>query len=127
MNQDVWLAKAERCMSSAQALLELDDPDSACNRAYYAMFNAARAALFAAGETELAMAKTHNGLVSAFGQHIAKSGKVAPELGRVFAQEGHRRLLSDYHGDGLSAEEADEAIRNAARFVAAVKAWLAAL
>lgn len=118
------MAKAQRCLSSAQALRELGDPDSACNRAYYAMFNAARAALFATGETELAMAKTHNGLVSAFGMHIAKSGKVAPELGRAFAQEGHRRLLSDYHGDGVSVDEADESISNAARFVAAVNDWL---
>ena len=125
MSNQVWLAKADRCVSSAQALFDIGDPDAACNRAYYAMFNAARAALLVAGTTELAMSKTHNGLIAAFGLHIAKPGKVSSELGRIFAQEGHRRLLSDYHGDGVSMEEAGEAIRNATRFLAAVKEWIA--
>ena len=38
------LAKAERACASARVLLELNDTDGACNRAYYAMFDAARAA-----------------------------------------------------------------------------------
>ena len=39
------LAKAERALASAKALLEIGDDDGAANRAYYAMFDAARAAL----------------------------------------------------------------------------------
>lgn len=38
------MAKARRARDSAQALLDLGDVDGACNRAYYAMFDAARAA-----------------------------------------------------------------------------------
>ncbi len=43
------MAKAERACSSARALLDLGDVDGACNRAYYAMFDVARAALLASG------------------------------------------------------------------------------
>ncbi|MCX7662789.1 MAG: HEPN domain-containing protein [Tepidimonas fonticaldi] len=45
MNATDLLAKAEVAAASAQALLERGDPDGAVNRAYYAMFDAARAML----------------------------------------------------------------------------------
>jgi uncharacterized protein (UPF0332 family) len=41
------MAKAMQAAESAQALLDREDADGACNRAYYAMFEAARAALLA--------------------------------------------------------------------------------
>jgi uncharacterized protein (UPF0332 family) len=41
--------KAVRACISARVLLDLGDVDGACNRAYYAMFDAARAALLASG------------------------------------------------------------------------------
>lgn len=44
-----FMAKAERAAESAKLLLEAGDADGACNRAYYAMYDAARAALLAAG------------------------------------------------------------------------------
>ena len=46
------LDKAERALASAQVLLDIGDVDGACNRAYYAMFDAARAAL-QAGNAQL--------------------------------------------------------------------------
>ena len=42
---DVLMKKAVRACASARVLLDLGDVDGACNRAYYAMFDAARAAL----------------------------------------------------------------------------------
>ena len=44
-----YLAKAERCLTSARTLLGLADLEGAVNRAYYAMFDAAHAALWAVG------------------------------------------------------------------------------
>jgi uncharacterized protein (UPF0332 family) len=41
------MAKAVRACESARVLLGLGDVDGAANRAYYAMFDAARAALIA--------------------------------------------------------------------------------
>lgn len=43
------MAKADIACSSARALLDIGDVDCAANRAYYAMFDAARAALLASG------------------------------------------------------------------------------
>nr|WP_281799719.1 HEPN domain-containing protein [Methylocystis echinoides] len=41
------MKKAKRALSAARLLLTAGDGDGACNRAYYAMFDAAHAALFA--------------------------------------------------------------------------------
>ena len=41
------MAKASRACVSARLLLDAGDVDGACNRAYYAMFDAACAALLA--------------------------------------------------------------------------------
>ncbi len=70
------MAKADRACASARALLDLGDVDGACNRAYYAMFDAARAALLASGASVTAdTGKTHSGLIKAFGDHLIKQGR----------------------------------------------------
>jgi uncharacterized protein (UPF0332 family) len=120
VNPDIWLAKAERNMKTARLSLADGDPDSACNRAYYCMFNAARAALLLVDQPERAMGKTHNGLVASFAEHLVKPGHIAKEHGRNFALESKRRLLSDYEGQALTAEDAESAIANATAFAAAV-------
>ena len=91
MSPDIWLAKAERNLKTAQLILADGDPDSACNRAYYCMFHAARAALLLVGEAERAMGKTHSGMVSAVGEYLVKPGHVAAEHGRNMARESNRR------------------------------------
>jgi uncharacterized protein (UPF0332 family) len=45
MNACEWLQKAERALVSARLLLADGDSEGACNRAYYAMFESAQAAL----------------------------------------------------------------------------------
>jgi hypothetical protein len=50
--------------ASAKMLLDSGDTDGACNRAYYAMFDAARAALLASkAPVTPEIAKTHSGLL----------------------------------------------------------------
>lgn len=53
MNQSELMAKARRAVLSAKVLLDVGDADGACNRAYYAMFDAARAAPTCARVTPL--------------------------------------------------------------------------
>ncbi len=118
MNIDAQLQKAERCLRTAALAFADDDPGAACNRAYYAMFNAGRAALLVVGQPKLAMAKTHSGLVSAFGEHLVS------DLGRLLALESKRRIVSDYDGDPLSAESAADSIANATHFVSAIEKWI---
>ncbi|WP_449370210.1 HEPN domain-containing protein [Thiomonas sp.] len=59
------MAKADMACSSARVLLDLGDVDGAANRAYYAMFDAARAALLASGApVEPDIGRTHKRKVS---------------------------------------------------------------
>jgi uncharacterized protein (UPF0332 family) len=116
----LWLAKAERSLKTASLVLADGDADGACNRAYYAMFNAARAALIAIGQDQPAMAKTHSGLIAAFGEYLVKAGYISFTQGRALAAESKRRMVGDYQGGGLSGEDANDAIANATHFLSAV-------
>ena len=127
MSHIVWLKKAVQSLKTAKANLTIGDPDAACNRAYYAIYYAARASLIAAGHEQLAMAKTHSGLISAFHEKLIKSGLIAQDNGRALGIESNRRLISDYEGAQLSVDEAEQAIANATKFLTAVEEWLAGL
>ena len=124
MKVDLWMGNAARCLKSAATLLADDDTNSACNRAYYAMHYAARAALIAKGEGRLAMAKTHQGLISGFSQHLIKSGALDIKLAGLLPLEANRRLVSDYQGDPLDAADAEASLCNAQVFVTAIAEWL---
>jgi uncharacterized protein (UPF0332 family) len=93
------LEKAERALSAARILLNADNPEGACNRAYYAMFDAAHAALLAAklGIADTSI-KTHSGLIGAFGKHLVQAGLICVEHGRSFNQVHGLRQLADYTG-----------------------------
>lgn len=62
-------AKAVVAGKSARLLLEAGDTNGAVNRAFFAMFDGARAAL-AVVDPELAKAKTHATIIQRFGQHV---------------------------------------------------------
>ncbi|OYY22159.1 MAG: hypothetical protein B7Y68_08890 [Thiotrichales bacterium 35-46-9] len=64
MTIEMLLDKSDRALASAQLLFSAGDYEGACNRAYYAMFDAAKAALIhAQPDDDLSVAKTHNGLI----------------------------------------------------------------
>ena len=70
------------------------DIEEACNRAYYAMFNAAHSALFKAGFGELTAAiKTHSGLLNFFGQQLVGTERIAGEYGRAINRSGRLRTI----------------------------------
>jgi uncharacterized protein (UPF0332 family) len=122
MTPGVYLEKAKRALSAAQILLDADNPEGACNRAYYAMFDAAHAALLAAGvSTGQTSIKTHAGLIGAFGKHLVQSGLIDAAYGRSLNQIHHLRQLADYTGDPVSAADAAWAFEQAQAFVAAIK------
>ncbi len=116
------MAKAVQAATSAKVLLDTGDADGACNRAYYAMFDAARAALLASSvPVEPEIAKTHNGLISAFSLHLVKPGRVPVELGKALNKTGELRLIADYKGDPIDMENAAWAVRQAQTFVQAMQ------
>lgn len=117
-----YMRKAETALSSARRNLEARDGDGACDRAYYAMFNAAHAALFALGVEGLTKPiKTHNGLVAKFGQEVVVAGHLRADHGRDLNNVQKFRLVADYSADSVDLADAAWSIERAEAFVAAVK------
>jgi uncharacterized protein (UPF0332 family) len=115
------MAKASRALASAKLLLDSGDVDGACNRAYYAMFDAARAALLKVNApVPSEIARTHGGLITAFSLHVVKPGLIAVEHGRSLNKVEDLRLIADYKGDPVTLENAAWALAQAEKFLAAV-------
>ena len=111
-------AKAGTALDSATLLLNSGDCDGACNRAYYAMFDAARAALLASNSVnDLTLVRTHSGLISSFSLHLVKTGKVAIELGKTLNKVEDLRLIADYKDDAIAPDDAKWAVEQAHVFV----------
>ncbi len=118
MTAQTLMAKAIQAAASAKVLLDIGDTDGACNRAYYAMFDAARAALLASGApVEREIVRTHNGLISAFSLHRVKTDRVPVELGKALNRAEELRWIADYKGDRVEEEDAAWAVRQEQAFV----------
>lgn len=116
------MAKAFQAASSAKMLLESGDTDGACNRAYYAMFDAARAALLAAdAPIKSEVTRTHGGLITAFSMHLVKTGRVRIELGRALNRAEELRLVADYKNDRIELEDASWAVDQAQIFIRTIQ------
>ena len=122
------IARARRSAASAKLLFDADDLNGACNRAYYAMFDAARAALLAAGEPVNSEAiKTHSGLIAAFSLYVIKPGGIPAQYGRSLRQMDQIRLIADYSDEGVDRERGLSAIEQADQFVEAVSSYVVGL
>ncbi len=114
MNSEDLLHKANTALSSAKLLLESGDADGACNRAYYTMFDAARAALMAFQKSdEVLTIKTHSGLISSFSLQLVKPGLIDIELGKALNKVEDLRLIADYKGDAITLYDAKWAVEQA--------------
>jgi uncharacterized protein (UPF0332 family) len=122
MTADEYMEKAARALTSARLLLDDNDVEGACNRAYYAMFDAAHGALLRSGAlVNPAETKTHSGLIGAFGCHLVKTGRLPAELGRALNEVERVRLLADYTGDRIDHEKANWAVDQSAAFIVAIQ------
>lgn len=116
------MARAESTLSEARILIQAAAVRGACNRAYYAMFYAAHAALFALGIEDLTKPiKTHSGLVARFGQEIILPGHLPRDLGHALSRASEFRLLADYSDETVTLADAASTVERAETFVAAVK------
>ena len=113
------MAKAVQAAASANVLLATGDADGACNRAYYAMFDAARAALLASGAE---VGKTHKGVLNAFSERLVKNGPLPKEMGRLLKHAETFRYVADYEGDQVELSDAQTMVLQADTFVAAMQA-----
>ena len=123
MTPQALMLKADRALESARLLLESGDVEGACNRAYYAMFDSARAALIASSApVESEVARTHSGLIAAFSLHLVKTGVIPVEHGRALNKVEDLRLIADYRGDQVTRDRALWALEQATSFIAAIRA-----
>ena len=116
-------AKAEETLASAQTMLDHGYAGGACNRAYYAMFDAARAALRTRGLGN--RIKSHAGIASLFSLQFVKDGPLPSDLGRIFRSAERARYDADYLDDPVPIDEAKVAVANAKAFLAAIAALIA--
>jgi uncharacterized protein (UPF0332 family) len=116
----LW-AKALAAARSAHWLLERDDTDGAVNRAYYAVFGAARAAL-ATVRSSLATSKRHGTIYRRFERHLVQERSFDPALGRAFlARQRRARQAADYEKERVDVPTARTAVGEMQTFLAAVE------
>ena len=94
-DESTLLKLADENVEAAKLLLQNRFPAIASSRAYYAMFNAAEAMLLS---EDLSFSK-HSAVISAFGQHFAKTGLVPTHLHRAILTAQEDRQAADYGGD----------------------------
>lgn len=113
-----YLEEAEGRIKAARTLLHGEFYSDAVSRAYYSIYNAAKAALHSRNKD----AKTHSGLISLFSQEFVKTGEIEVEAGKAISHVEEQREKADYEPlIHASKEDAEDAIQKAERFPEAVK------
>ena len=108
------LVKAKQSLEAARTLLEREFTGFAASRTYYTMFYIAEA--FLAGEG-LEFSK-HSAVISSFGQHFARTGRVPAEFHKAMIAAFDARNEADYTLiDGVTAQETEELIAKAELFL----------
>jgi uncharacterized protein (UPF0332 family) len=121
--QPLW-AKARQAARSARLLRDAGDLDGAANRAYYAVFAAARAAL-ASARASRAQSKGHGTILRRFEKHLIAERGFDAELGRRFiGRLSHVRWVADYDVAGTDREAVAGAIADADRFLVAIEPFV---
>ena len=123
-----YMRKAERALDEARLLLRDKKTEGACSRAYYAMHDAAHAALLATGhETPDAIIKTHYSLIAEFGKKLVLGGQIDAGFGRAFNKVQDMRQLADYSAEPPPLDGTRSAVEQAEAFVAAIRSLIARL
>jgi hypothetical protein len=87
-----YFERAAECVEDGRILFENSRLAASLNRAYYAMFHAATAALLSKDIRR----RSHHGILSAFGETFVKTGRIDQEFFRFFREAFERRQQSDY-------------------------------
>lgn len=120
-HQEALVAKAHRALASARLALDSGDAEASTNRAYYACFYMAQAALVGVGEEP----KTHSGIHNRFAFHFVLDGAIPSDIARTLPHAAQVRERTDY--DAFSVTDlgaAADLLADAVQFVEAVyKLW----
>lgn len=111
------LKNAKERLEAAKILLKNNKIVDVINRAYYAMFHAARALLILYGEEP----KSHEGTIREFSRIITEEKILDKKYGRYFRKTFEARESGDYRiGVIFEREDAEEIFRIAEEFVKVV-------
>ncbi len=122
ISPEAYMRKAESTLAAALRNLREHDANIACECAYYAMFNAAHAALLALGIEGISTPiKTHNGLVAKFSQEVTLPGHLPRDRGKDLSNVQKFRQVATYSVESVDLADAAWAVEHAELFVAAVK------
>ena len=115
------LEQAERCLKSAETLVEAGDYKGAANRSYYAIFHSMRSVL----ALEKVDFSKHSGVSAYFRKEYIKSGIFDVELSDIIKNAFEVRNDSDYEDYYiLSKEEVLEQIEEAKIFYCKIKEYV---
>lgn len=99
---ETHLRNATESVAAAELLFSKGFVGFAASRAYYAMFYLAEAFLLERGQEFT----KHTGVIGAFGRDLAKHDIVPQRFHRYLIDGQTARLLADYRGESLTADEA---------------------
>jgi uncharacterized protein (UPF0332 family) len=120
-----FLAKAQKLLREAEAVLRIGLGDAAGRTAYLAGFDAAQAFI---SEKTGRTVKTHKGVHTEFQRLTKNDPALSPDL-RVFLSHAYYlKAIADYEtgpGAEVSAEQATQALARAKRFVTRIADLLA--
>lgn len=123
MNEEIQalIGKAKRYLRSAEILRAEEDYDSAASRLYYAMFYCAEALLLSKGFTYT----SHRGVISGFGQHLAKTRELPAEMHQWLREAFDKRQRSDYISvSGIEEHDVRDMERKGGQFIQQTEAFL---
>ncbi len=113
-----YLEEAKEKLDSAKLLLENGYFKDAVSRAYYCMYNAARALLL----TKDLSPKTHKGLISKFGEEFMKMEDDAKNYATILHKAEDLREMADYGVyKEISREMAESVIDDAELFLKKIR------
>lgn len=98
--------------------------DGAASRAYYSMFNVARALLEHEG-LDLEAIKTHATVMRMVSLRLVGTGLIGKELGRAFRRAAETRQTADYDMISVTEAEARDRIASMERLIAVAEPILA--
>lgn len=110
--------KAIEASDDARFLFSGQRYDAACNRAYYAMFNAARALLIEICGVPVHKIKRHATIARLFSLHLVVNGPFEKEFGAILKRTEDARIIADYEGGTIAMDEAQRVITAMDRFMA---------
>ncbi|MBI4499211.1 MAG: nucleotidyltransferase domain-containing protein [Chloroflexi bacterium] len=116
------LLQADEMLEQARLLLQHGHLRGVADRAYYAMFHAATAAV---SQEVPRLPRTHDGLKTLFSLHFVATGRVARDAGSDLDDALRLRLAATYNPRAaLDADAVVTLVEKAAAFIAAVRQLL---